>query len=412
MYGQGSNINFIPNSLFEKFPNLKSLAIFNQINLTGLESKYFLNASKLQTLIIHKSNIKVLEERLFANAENIEYINLVNSSIDIIHKLAFDGLPNLQQLSLKNNKITKINSKTFSNITSLKYLNLENNICINKVYIIANQNFTEVEKDLKQNCTEIPKLIIETLPITENTKLSSITVATPVPTTAKPSAEKVLKENTTEKLRLSLQEEELINLIQKNMPKPIIETLPITENTQLSSVSVATPVPTTTKPSTENVLKENTTVKLRLSLQEEERTSLIQKTMAFLSINITNLETENANLTISLTALENKTIIIEENSNKKLESIKDNFQNKFNTMNESSQALSKKIEYLLARQTDSWMIGLMGTITTILTIVGIVMILFMCKKIKLMNNQELAKTKQDSSPCNVTAMKRFSQSSW
>jgi len=116
----------IPETIFVKFPNLKSLVIL-QVGLESISVHDFVDANKLTNLHIIRNNIPTLASNTFKNAENLMMIDLSENQITKIEEDAFNGLNFLTKLNLYSNKLANLDLSMFTKLPKLEYLNVANN---------------------------------------------------------------------------------------------------------------------------------------------------------------------------------------------------------------------------------------------------------------------------------------------
>ena len=150
-YSSGSDLKFIPNSVFDVFANLQFF-LMASVNLKNLKQNYFKNANSLKGIQINGNPITSLEENLFVKAPRLEGINLGGNQITSIHKLAFNGLLKLQWIELHSNKITSLSPWTFTSLSNLQFLKLVGNECINQNFQNSKEIFNELEIEIKKSC--------------------------------------------------------------------------------------------------------------------------------------------------------------------------------------------------------------------------------------------------------------------
>lgn len=88
-------VKFIPNSIFEIFPNLEQLHVYTA-DFVEMKAHYLINADKLRVFAVNSNSLSKLDANLFIEAPNLEYINLQNNFIENIHRLTFNGLDQLE----------------------------------------------------------------------------------------------------------------------------------------------------------------------------------------------------------------------------------------------------------------------------------------------------------------------------
>ena len=147
----GGNVKFVPNSVFEVFPNILIFSMF-ATKLEVLRPEFWKNAKKLKVIYIPQSNLKRLDANLFVEAENLEHINLNFNAIETVDKSTFNGLKNLKGIYLQGNKISLLYPETFSKISSLKVLDLNKNFCIDRKFFHVQLQTHQVEAEIRKFC--------------------------------------------------------------------------------------------------------------------------------------------------------------------------------------------------------------------------------------------------------------------
>ncbi|CAO1388630.1 unnamed protein product [Diamesa serratosioi] len=122
----GNNFSVFPNAIFEKFPYLESVDLYD-VQLKTLNQKSLTNCLGLQALNLEKNLIEHLDAGVFEQCENLLSLNLVNNKISIIDKDAFRNLGSLEILYLRENSIAIIHPETFNYIPNLIVLFMNNN---------------------------------------------------------------------------------------------------------------------------------------------------------------------------------------------------------------------------------------------------------------------------------------------
>ena len=150
-YDKNCTIKIIPNSIFQKFPNLEWFLIEPGCDYENLTPNSFKNAKNLKTIDIAQNNIEEIGSGIFVEAPNLEIIILQKNKIRMIHNKAFEGLSKLKFMTLDDNQILFIYPQTFSGLFSLQYLFLNGNKCLDKTFEEFG-NFTEIEHEIEENC--------------------------------------------------------------------------------------------------------------------------------------------------------------------------------------------------------------------------------------------------------------------
>jgi Leucine-rich repeat (LRR) protein len=119
-------ISFLPNNLYEVFPNLEAILV-SFTNLKVLTKRNLRNLSKLQQLEVDHSRLKEIDENAFESVANLMYLELSYSSITHFPQNVFAKLTKLKMLLLKGNKVSALNPKLFDNNQDLTELRLSDN---------------------------------------------------------------------------------------------------------------------------------------------------------------------------------------------------------------------------------------------------------------------------------------------
>jgi Leucine-rich repeat (LRR) protein len=138
---------YIPASLFTYFPTCKYMN-FSNGNIHEIRGNTFLNATKLQALLLNQNNISTLGADAFRGALNLYLLDLSYNQLSSIDVNAFRGLSKLYYLYLQNNKLTTLNVQTFAPLSSLGYLNLGYN------------QISLLDKDIFRNLTRLVHLYL------------------------------------------------------------------------------------------------------------------------------------------------------------------------------------------------------------------------------------------------------------
>lgn len=177
-----STVHFIPNALFHKFKNLKSLYLHNARPITLDENSF--SHCNLTFLTLSENKIKRLPVRVFQecnNLQSIEFIkndisevfkdtfkglyslirlDLSRNNISVIYAGAFDSMPHLLILNLANNQLRKIHSTSLNSLVHLRILDVTSNKCIDKNFLEVNSLQVNVIPYFKM-CFENFDLLIE-----------------------------------------------------------------------------------------------------------------------------------------------------------------------------------------------------------------------------------------------------------
>jgi hypothetical protein len=191
-------VEFLPENLSEKFPNLIVISIMNcsvetisRSHFKGLhelivlylshnkietiDKNAFKDNQKLVKLTLKDNKLKFIPDDLFKSLTNLEYLYLTHNQIRYIEPLAFENLLNLKNISFsqnqlesvdrnllknnknlervwfENNKLKSIDSSMFDQMKSLTLVDFKDNNCIDKHYY--SKSFASMKAAIKENCT-------------------------------------------------------------------------------------------------------------------------------------------------------------------------------------------------------------------------------------------------------------------
>lgn len=119
-------ISSIPHQIFQAFPVLETLQLFNT-GINVITPGTFEYASSLKSLQIHSGNIKNLEAFSFKGLKKMEKLGIWTCGIEHIDVAAFSGLTQLKDLNLFDNLISSIAPGTFSDSVNLEQISLSFN---------------------------------------------------------------------------------------------------------------------------------------------------------------------------------------------------------------------------------------------------------------------------------------------
>lgn len=119
-----SNISYIHNQIFKKFPNLEYLSV----NSAGIKKiNTLVNASDLKVILANNNEISALDANVFDIATELEILSFRKNQIEEIDVHAFHLLGNLRELYLSDNRISSLHINTFSPLISLEILSISGN---------------------------------------------------------------------------------------------------------------------------------------------------------------------------------------------------------------------------------------------------------------------------------------------
>lgn len=194
-----SNMSYIPDQLFKKFPNLEYLnmngvglkslhpisnapdlkvILANNNQLTKLEANVLCVTTDLETLSFRKNQIREVDVHAFHNLGNLRELYLSDNQLSSLHMNTFAPLISLEIVSLSgnqlqsidlelfhanlqlheillyDNKITAVHPQAFSSLLNLFNLELHSNICVAKDIRMDDGNFQELVKNYLRQCFE------------------------------------------------------------------------------------------------------------------------------------------------------------------------------------------------------------------------------------------------------------------
>lgn len=119
-----SNLSYIPDQIFKKFPNLEYLSM-NSVGLKKMNP--IVNASDLKVILVNHNDISTLDAKTFEVATDLEVLSFRKNQIEEIDMNAFYLLGNLRELYLSDNRILSLHLNTFSPLISLEVLAISGN---------------------------------------------------------------------------------------------------------------------------------------------------------------------------------------------------------------------------------------------------------------------------------------------
>lgn len=119
-----SNISYIPDQIFKKFPNLE----YVNVNGVGLKSlRCISNASDLKVILANNNYISKLDANTFSVATDLETLSFRKNMIKEVDVNAFYNLGNLRELYLSDNQISSLHMNTLAPLISLEILAISGN---------------------------------------------------------------------------------------------------------------------------------------------------------------------------------------------------------------------------------------------------------------------------------------------
>lgn len=119
-----SNISFIPEIVFKKFPNLEYI----NVNAVGLKSFHpIVNASDLKVVLANNNLLTRLDGNVFSAATDLEVLSFRKNLLEEVDVNTFYNIGNLRELYLSDNKLSSIHMNTFAPLISLEILSISGN---------------------------------------------------------------------------------------------------------------------------------------------------------------------------------------------------------------------------------------------------------------------------------------------
>lgn len=138
----------ISEKVFQNLENLKTLDLeVNRIQF--LNGRYFQNAKNLKSLNLRRNSLTTFQSVTFSGLENLKMFDLSFNMIDRLNEADFRDLKNLTHLQLRYNQISEIQRKTFEKMENLRFLDLTENVCVNKSYILKDENSDLIWRELE-----------------------------------------------------------------------------------------------------------------------------------------------------------------------------------------------------------------------------------------------------------------------
>jgi Leucine-rich repeat (LRR) protein len=134
---------------FSEFRNLRELRL-NDIHITVIKSKTFIDMKSLLKLDLSHNQIRYLNKNQFLGLENLEELYLFDNRITNIEPNVFSSLSNLKILFLCFNQIESLQANFFNGLFNLQILNLNSN----KISFIEKKCFKSLNKLKKLEMSE------------------------------------------------------------------------------------------------------------------------------------------------------------------------------------------------------------------------------------------------------------------
>ena len=119
----GNDFNVFPN-VFEVFPNLTTLYVVGNPNLTNANDTMIPQGSKLRNLYMYKNGFEWIPSEINA-LHNLLTLDLHGNKITELHESDVSGLKHLTRFYLDSNPLYHIDFDAIRNMIALNYLNLD-----------------------------------------------------------------------------------------------------------------------------------------------------------------------------------------------------------------------------------------------------------------------------------------------
>jgi hypothetical protein len=135
-------VEFVPNEIFQAFPNLEGLVIWS-CKIPVLKEGLFTSEFKsLQYLYLGSNEIENIEKDTFVELVNLKWIALYGNRIEFLNHQLFANNPKLERINFSNNKIIAITPNFFDPLKKLIEIDLEGNECIDKFLETAKSSWS------------------------------------------------------------------------------------------------------------------------------------------------------------------------------------------------------------------------------------------------------------------------------
>jgi Leucine-rich repeat (LRR) protein len=115
-FEQSPTVDFIPNEIFENFPNLNSIAIYKS-KIPIIKNNLFRNEKfeNILELVLKEDKIKLIENNAFAKLKSLLTLDLTSNKIRSINKEIFAHNLDLEEIILNENSVKLIHPEAFRN---------------------------------------------------------------------------------------------------------------------------------------------------------------------------------------------------------------------------------------------------------------------------------------------------------
>lgn len=121
------NLQTIPNELFEKFFNLRSLDLSNT-NIQFIQK--LLNCDSLERLFLNTNQIDTIVTSAFESCTSLLTLNMESNKLTEFDNLIAMLSPTLTNLILRSNSIERLSADSFRGLGQLKVINLDENAIV------------------------------------------------------------------------------------------------------------------------------------------------------------------------------------------------------------------------------------------------------------------------------------------
>jgi hypothetical protein len=125
---KGSEVMSIPESLFNKCPNLEHVSIKENENLSDLPPLIFAENSKLEFVFLSDNKLTTWHQKWFDSSKNLVILDISGNSLTSIPPKALKSPTSLIELNISNQSISTLDSSSFGHLLHLQKLDIQNNI--------------------------------------------------------------------------------------------------------------------------------------------------------------------------------------------------------------------------------------------------------------------------------------------
>lgn len=139
---ENKNVQYLPVSVFYKFPNLEIYNAFKS-GVLKIHRSNFYAANKLQGLWLDHNEISSIESGSFDELHSLKWLYLGFNKLTSIDTQIFHNVRALITLSLENNRFTSLSTQLFTTLQDLEWIYLNDNPVSSQ---ISNAYFTNNKK--------------------------------------------------------------------------------------------------------------------------------------------------------------------------------------------------------------------------------------------------------------------------